>query len=248
MNEIVPLGPKQPSIADQPVSLALIAELSNIDRFKPLLVSRRLGWLMTDGEPRASAVREAIAEAEVVLANDAFKTFARELEAALIPASRSMIKNQIALLMACYPSRDVDITALTVMMVEHVVEANPSRLELTAATRELRLTSKFRPAIAEVIEALKDARMPDAPTILKLAERLDKARERLPLLLENEKRKEREKRLLEANGEIEIKQTRDGFELISMETGRVLQRLSSRGDAFAWIDAFCRELGVVCDE
>src|SRR6476661_363202 len=87
MNEIVPLGPKQPSKADQPVSLALIAELSDIDRFKPLLVSRRLGWLTGDKEPRPSAVREAIADGEVVLANHAFKTFARELEAALMPAS-----------------------------------------------------------------------------------------------------------------------------------------------------------------
>jgi hypothetical protein len=248
MNELVPLGPKQPSKDDQPVSLALIAELSDIDRFKPLLVSRRLGWLTTDKEPRACAVREAIAEGEVVLANHAFKTLARELEAALIPASRTMIKNQIGLLMACFPSRDVDITVLTVMMVEHVLEANPSRLELTAAMRELRRTSKFRPSIAEVIEALKDARVPDAPTILKLAARLDKARERLPLLLENEKRKEQEMRLLEASGEIEIRQTSDGFRLISMETGRVLQCLSSFDDASAWSDAFCRDHGVVFDD
>jgi len=90
---------------------------------------------------------------------------------------RSDIKRELGLLFACYPAKDVDIGVLVACAVEEVTSDRPSKLELELSCRRLRRTCKFRPSVAEIVEAPDDVEpaMSRARQITELPKRLDVA-------------------------------------------------------------------------
>lgn len=75
------------------------------------------------------------------------------------PASMLEIGKQLAILVKCYPnagSADGEIYGR--MLIEDVAAMQPSIGDIDAACRHLRRTSKFTPAISEVLEAIAEAK------------------------------------------------------------------------------------------
>lgn len=71
------------------------------------------------------------------------------------PASRRDIGEHLAILIGCFPNAKTDDTEIFGrMMAEFVAETNPSLSDVEAACHGLIKTMRFRPAIAEVLEAL----------------------------------------------------------------------------------------------
>jgi hypothetical protein len=98
--------------------------------------------------------------------------------------------------------------------VDEVIREQPSVLRLLVSARRIRRTCKFRPSIAEIVEALEDAgsAISEARQIIELPKRLEKAVSGLP-------------------------------RLVNVELNRVKELLSDRerrldsGKSVAWIDA-----------
>jgi hypothetical protein len=120
---------------------------------------------------------EKVAAAEVLVATPEYQVLVGTLEAAFAPASISDIKRELGLLFACYPSKDVEIGVLVACAVEEVTSDRPNKLELQLSCRRIRRTSKFRPSIAEIVEAPDDVEpaMSRAGQITELPKRLDVA-------------------------------------------------------------------------
>jgi hypothetical protein len=91
-----------------------------------------------------------------MLANPMFKTLAADLGPFVNTATVAQVKHEIAKLLAAFPTKD-DLTGFTVILIEEIIGEKPLWLTLGMACRELRRTCKFRPSIAEVIEALEEA-------------------------------------------------------------------------------------------
>ncbi len=86
---------------------------------------------------------------------------AEELVADLMgrPATRAEVGEQIAKLIGAYPNaRPADPEIFGRLLVDDVLDARPSAFELVTACRDLRRTSRFIPSIAEVLEAIKEAK------------------------------------------------------------------------------------------
>jgi hypothetical protein len=120
---------------------------------------------------------EKVAAAEALVATPEYQVLVGTLEAAFAPASISDIKRELGLLFACYPAKDVDIGVLVACAVEEVTSDRPSKLELELSCRRLRRTCKFRPSVAEIVEAPDDVEpaMSRARQITELPKRLDVA-------------------------------------------------------------------------
>jgi hypothetical protein len=125
----------------------------------------------------ANLLAGAVAVAEVIVATPEYEELVGVLQAALAPASVTDIKRELGMLFACYPAKDVDIGALVACALDEVIREQPTILELLVSVRLIRRTCKFRPSIAEIIEALDDAgsAMVKAKKIVALPKRLDEA-------------------------------------------------------------------------
>jgi hypothetical protein len=120
---------------------------------------------------------EKVAAAEQMVASPEYQALVGALEAAFAPASNTDIKRELGLLFACYPAKDVDIGVLVACAVEEVISERPSTLQLLLSFRRIRRTCKFRPSIAEIVEALDDDEpaVSEARQIIELAKHLDVA-------------------------------------------------------------------------
>ena len=120
---------------------------------------------------------ENVAAAEVMVTTPEYSALVGALEAAFAPASVADIKRELGLLFACYPAKDVDISALVACAVDEVIGEQPSVLQLQFSARHIRHTCKFRPSIAEIMEALDDAcsAMVKAKQVIELPKRLEEA-------------------------------------------------------------------------
>ena len=97
-----------------------------------------------------------IARGEEMLANATFQALAAELAPFVSTATVAQIKHEIAKLLAAFPTKD-DLTAYTALLFEEIIGEKPLWLALAMACREVRRNSRFRPSIAEVLEALEEA-------------------------------------------------------------------------------------------
>jgi hypothetical protein len=121
-------------------------------------------------------VGAAIAEAATQLANLSTRVLLRDIGEAMRPASHERIAIEMVELLAMVPGRDdIDLSTFTKVAVRDIADAKPTRLHLTAAFRELRLTKKFRPTVAEMLEALRAVELPAVAPLLEMRTNLDKA-------------------------------------------------------------------------
>ncbi len=79
---------------------------------------------------------ENVAAAEVMVTTPEYSALVGALEAAFAPASVADIKRELGLLFACYPAKDVDISALVACAVDEVTSDQPSVLELQLSARD----------------------------------------------------------------------------------------------------------------
>jgi hypothetical protein len=101
-----------------------------------------------------------VAKAESIIASAEYEELIRVLKSAAQPATASRIKGEIAGLIACFPTQ-ADVSVFTAFAIEEVANGydgtfGPSVYALAAGCRELRRTKTFRPAIAEILNAVFD--------------------------------------------------------------------------------------------
>ena len=165
MNEIV-------RVTDKPVKVidALRCEMAK--------EARRLSGALHDWSASSvETLASAVAAAELMVATPEYEALVGALQAAFAPASVTDIKRELGVLFACYPAKDIDIGVLVACAVDEVIGEQPTMLELLVSVRRIRRTCKFRPSIAEIIEALDDAgsAMVKAKEIVALPKRLNEA-------------------------------------------------------------------------
>jgi DNA-directed RNA polymerase subunit F len=82
-----------------------------------------------------------------------------DLRALARPASNQEIAKCLAILVKCYPNTGTaDGEVYGRMLIEDVASMQPSVGDIEAACRHLRHTSRFTPAISEVLEAITEAK------------------------------------------------------------------------------------------
>jgi hypothetical protein len=124
-----------------------------------------------------------LARAESWAASGAPGALIRRLDALDGPANRDNIASALLLLTAAFPntsSRDLNLYAQ--LLSEDVKDAAPGKLALDLACRRLRRTSRFLPAISEVLDAIATAtkQIEGARcSIAKLPETLSEVRRRI---------------------------------------------------------------------
>jgi hypothetical protein len=111
-------------------------------------------YALHHAETYGSDRRAAVAAAEAVIA--AADSTRRELNRAMAPATHDDIAYQLAALVAAFPNSRADELYGRILVAD-VGALQPSVGAIGAACRELRRSSKFLPAIAEVCAALADA-------------------------------------------------------------------------------------------
>jgi hypothetical protein len=100
-----------------------------------------------------AAVEEGIEYGERVMAEKWFTDMRNFVAHASKPVTREDIAKHIILLIACFPGNREPVFGR--MLCEDVGALQPSVGALESACRDLRRTSKFMPAICEVIEAVR---------------------------------------------------------------------------------------------
>jgi hypothetical protein len=177
MNETMPDHPNQKPIPrTSGPSAALIVRLDGDLTRQAITLALRLrntvtewdAWLKSMREVKQATPRrpfnppsrddilqEAIASGETMLANPLFQKLCAELTPFVGTATVAQVKYEIGKLLAAFPTKD-DLTAFTALLLEEIISEQPSWLMLAMACREVRQNCKFRPSIAEVLEALDD--------------------------------------------------------------------------------------------
>jgi hypothetical protein len=129
--------------------------------------------------PSLVALAEKVAAAELFVATPKYQALTGTIKAAFAPASIAEIKRELGLLFACFPAKDIDVGLLVAAAVEDVIDDRPNKLQLQLGCRLARRTSKFRPSISEILDALDDVEdgsaMSTAREILEVPKRLDLA-------------------------------------------------------------------------
>src|SRR5262245_27806083 len=102
----------------------------------------------------------AVAKAEAVLADPQCQALMADLEAALQPATSAEIRAELAVLLfialSNHKDEGDDANAFARLAANRVAAKHPSRLILAAACRQLIDTKIFRPAISEILKAMRD--------------------------------------------------------------------------------------------
>jgi hypothetical protein len=132
----------------------------------------------------------AVAAAEVMVETPEYKALIGLLKAALKHASIADINRELAVIFACYPAKDIDVGVLVACAVDEVIRETPSLLRLLFAGRRIRRKCKFRPSIAEIVEAPEHAlsAVRKARQIVELPKHLVDAVPRLQALVKDELR------------------------------------------------------------
>jgi hypothetical protein len=142
-------------------------------------VRRRSDSLRLWPAPSLDILAKNVAAAELLLVKPEYQSLVGVLKAGFALASVEYIARELGLLFACYPARDIDIRVLVACAVDEVIREEPSVLRLLLSVRHLRRTCKFRPSIAEIIEALdeveEESGMSEAREVLELPKRLNVA-------------------------------------------------------------------------
>ncbi len=141
-----------------------------------------MGVFAPDGEfPELSVLRGHIARAEAFL--DGCEAHAAALREAAEPVPVDEIGPALGLFVTAWPNASgADLAGYGAQLAEDVIERRPCCHALRTALRRLRQTSRFLPAIAEVLGALDaaQARVRDTAWHLEqLPAELDKARRAL---------------------------------------------------------------------
>jgi hypothetical protein len=104
---------------------------------------------------RDDTLLEAIVSGETMLANPMFQKLCVQLAPFVGTATVAQIRYELGKLLAAFPTKD-ELKAFAALLLEEVLSEQPSQLMLAMACREVRRNSKFRPSIAEVLEALDE--------------------------------------------------------------------------------------------
>jgi hypothetical protein len=141
--------------------------------------ARRLADVLRWPPPSWETLAKNVAGAELMLVAPEYQSLAGVLRATFAPASVEDITRELGLVFGCYPARDIDVSVLVACAVDEVIREEPSVLSLLLSVRRIRRTCKFRPSIAEIVEALDEVEdesaMSWAREILELPKRLDVA-------------------------------------------------------------------------
>jgi hypothetical protein len=136
-------------IVDKPVNLI---DVHRSDRAKE---ARRISEELASSTLKTLAA--AVAAAEVMVETPEYKALVGVLKAALKHASVADINRELAVIFACYPAKDLDVSVLVACAGDEVIREHPTMLRLSFAGRRIRRKCKFRPSIAEIVEALEHA-------------------------------------------------------------------------------------------
>ena len=110
------------------------------------------------GRPEPSTLREGIQRAQAFLDSCAAQTGALHEAAAPLPVEAIGI--QIGAFVTAWPNATkADLAGYGAQLAEDVIERRPCRYALRSALRRLRQTSRFLPAIAEVLAELDAAQV-----------------------------------------------------------------------------------------
>jgi hypothetical protein len=106
---------------------------------------------------RDAEYQRVAALAEAFVQSPEYKKLCETLKLATEPATLTQIKKEIAGLIACFPSQ-ADVALFIAFAVEEIAcnELPTSFYALAAGCRGLRRTKVFRPAIAEILNAVFD--------------------------------------------------------------------------------------------
>lgn len=114
-------------------------------------------------------LREGIAGAERLLANA--DALAGQLRDAVEPESLEQIGRQLEAFGSAWPNvSKSDLAVFGGLLAQDVVERQPCRYALRSALRHLRQTSRFMPAIAEVLAEIDRAQAKARDTVFHLRE------------------------------------------------------------------------------
>ena len=181
MNEIVRKADAKGPRKNSGVSVELInAVQSDLARQDLWYLSSHLHGCLTEPTVRISErrLREVLAEGEAALANPQVQRLLAELKPACLQATQTQIRHELGMLLLAFPTKD-DLSAFVEIAIAEIASEPVSRLRLAAACRKLRRTARFRPSIAEILEALSEVDHPHVGSLLKLPEFVKAARQRL---------------------------------------------------------------------
>jgi hypothetical protein len=181
MNEIVRKAETKSTCNNSSVSVELIVAVqSAFAREKTYWVSSRLYECLIQPTDRISEghLRDTLAEGEAMLSNEHFQRLHTALKSVSVPATIAEIKRELGLLLLAFPTRD-DLSAFVKIAVAEIACEPVSRLRLAAACRKLRRSARFRPSIAEILDALSEVDLSHVGSLLKLPEYMEGVRQRL---------------------------------------------------------------------
>jgi hypothetical protein len=181
MNEIVRNSDAKGTRKNSTVSVELIkAVQSKFARQELWWVSSRLHTCLTEPTDRISEshLREVLAAGEAALANGQAQWLVAELKSKWVLATSADIRRELGMLLLAFPTKD-DLSAFMEIAIAEIASEPLSRLQLAIACRELRRTARFRPSIAEILEALSDVSLHHVADLIKLPKRVEAVRQRL---------------------------------------------------------------------
>jgi hypothetical protein len=183
MNEIIRKADAKAVRTDNGVSVELIkAVQSKFAREEAWWVSVHLRECLTTHymAPSESHLRETLAKGETILGNEQFQWLVAGLKSTCVQATHAEIRRELGMLLLAFPTKD-DLSAFVEIAVAETASEPVSPLRLAAACRVLRRTSRFRPSISEILEALSEVDLSHVADVIKLPERVEAVRQRLAI-------------------------------------------------------------------
>lgn len=133
---------------------------AELDAAVEVATKLRGAWFMFSPQDtrRRNEMRELIPRAKALIDHGYHQAAIRDMARRAAPADIREIKQSLAALVAAFPnSGRTDLTAFGVALALDVVSRRPSTFAITEACRKLRHSSRFLPAIAEIMAAIDEA-------------------------------------------------------------------------------------------
>lgn len=140
------------NLIDQTASLPELPRQKQIFARADSIMIRRYGP-GRDGMGRAES---SLADLDAIMPES--QSLLDDLHALARPASKQEIAKNLIILVKCYPAATADGETYGRLLIEDVASIQPSIGDLEGGCRELRQTSRFCPAISEVLKAISDAK------------------------------------------------------------------------------------------
>ncbi|TAI65694.1 hypothetical protein [Bradyrhizobium sp. Leo170] len=135
------------------VSSTLLGALEDREFAAPLVKECGfLDWMATAQHQSRQHLEEAITTGEALMAEHPW--LFEQLQSACAPATIDDARRELAILYMAYPGKEASLSSFMHIVLADVVDARASRFVLAASCRRLRHTLKFRPSIAEVLQAM----------------------------------------------------------------------------------------------